>query len=86
MTDQRTVAARDCKGKLFWFPVDEAERWSTTTLVGCELYRVAGSWVLLDLLGQLTAEPGRLIDDDAALEWLLLNGTCQAERSGNDTV
>ena len=48
MTNQRTVAARDCKGKLFWFPVDEAERWSVTTRVGCDLYRVAGSWPLRD--------------------------------------
>ena len=74
MTERQTVATRDDDGNLWWFPVADAERWTATTLDAGDMYFAAGRWLLLPALADLTGEPARLIDDDAALEWLVCNG------------
>jgi len=73
MSEWQTVAARDADGKLWWFPIAEAQRWLATTLVGGELFRVAGRWALSETAA-LLGEPARIIDDEAALAWLTRNG------------
>ncbi len=74
MTNRQTVAVSDDEGNFLWFSVGDAQRWSGTTLNGGDLYRVAGQWVLVDELSDLTGEPARIVDEDQALRWLTCNG------------
>jgi len=87
MTDRQTVAVRDPEGNLRWFPVADAEHWHGTTLDAGDLYFVAGRWLVLPTLADLTGEPARIVDDDVALDWLVCNGYSPpgelAERASN---
>lgn len=74
MDDRQTVAVQDEAGKLRWFLLTEAKEWAATTLPGGTLYHVAGQWVLLSEVAAITGEPARILNDDAALAWLLTNG------------
>lgn len=75
MNEQRqTIAVTDERGDLAWFPTNDARRWLATTLPADELFYVAGRWCLQDTLARLCGEPARVVDRDAAMRWLLLNG------------
>lgn len=69
-----TVAARLADGEVAWFRIAGAKHWSATTLLGGELFRVADHWLLLEPTSAILGEPAILIDDEAALAWLLANG------------
>ena len=74
MIDRQTVAVRDDAGDLLWFEVADAQRWTGRSLNGGSLYRVAGKWVLLGMMAELSGEPARIVDEDEALRWLTCNG------------
>ena len=72
--EQATVAARDTDGKLWWFPVADAQEWLGTTIKKGKLFRVARKWVLLEHIPALLGNPGTVVDDEGALSWLLASG------------
>lgn len=74
MTERQTVAAHDTEGKLRWFPVADADRWTATTMEGSELFHVAGRWVILPGMAKVSGQPDQIITDDEALDWLDCNG------------
>ena len=74
MTERQTVAVYDSDGQLRWFPVTDVDRWMATTIEGGELYYVAGRWILLPGMADVSGQPAQIITDDEALDWLVSNG------------
>jgi len=74
MNKRQTFAVSDADGNISWFPIAEAQGWAGTTLQDGDLFRAADRWVLLDADAALLGGPGRILDDDAALSWLVVNG------------
>lgn len=74
MNERETVAVREADGQSWWFPLNEAQHWTATTMEGGELFRAAGRWILLDAIATLLGGPARIVDDEAALAWLTVNG------------
>ncbi|NLX55657.1 MAG: hypothetical protein GXY58_11130 [Planctomycetaceae bacterium] len=71
MNHERTVAAVDPCGRLWWFSASDSRVWRTDD--AC-LYRIGHGWALQSTLDVLVGQPARLIGSDAALAWLVLAG------------